>query len=93
MKCTECKYCIAEAYGYSNYTVEGTSADCLLGLNADMPVDRAWGIEPALDFAAQCARFTAGDPVSVDCDREAGDLENYSEDAEVKELLKAREKA
>jgi hypothetical protein len=89
MKCTDCKYCIEEDYGYSNYTVEGTSADCLLGLNASMPVDRGWGTEPALDFAAQCQRFTKGDSVQVDCDREAGALENYSEDEEVRALLKA----
>lgn len=89
MKCTDCKYCIEEDYGYSNWTVEGTSADCLLSLNPKMPVDRAWNLEPELDFAGQCARFTAGEPVSVDCGQEQGDLANYSEDAEVKALLKA----
>jgi hypothetical protein len=90
MKCTDCKYCIERDYGYSNWTVEGTSADCLLSLNPAMPVDRAWGLEPQLDFATQCAKFTKGEPVSVDCDQENGDLESYSEDAEVKALLRAR---
>jgi hypothetical protein len=34
MKCTDCKYCVEQDEGYSNWTVEGTEIDCLLGKNA-----------------------------------------------------------
>lgn len=91
MKCTDCKYCIQQDYGYSNYTVEGTSVDCLLNLNPKFPEDRGYGLEPSIDFAASCSRYTAGESVYVDCDQEDGDLENYSNDPEIKELLKSHQ--
>jgi len=90
MKCTDCKYCIEEDFGYSNYTVEGTTVDCLLKLNPDFPKDRWYGEELALNFASKCKRFTAGDAVSVDCDHNSGELENYSDDIDIKALLKSR---
>lgn len=98
MKCTNCKYCVEEDYGYSNYTVEGTTVDCLLGLNPKFPEDRFWGEEPALKYAEQCKRFTKGTSVSIDCDRE--DLINYNDplstaytdDPEIKSLLDKWEK-
>lgn len=90
-KCSDCKFCIEEDYDYSNYTVEGTEADCLLGLNPDLPKDRWYGEEVALRFAEKCPQFAEGEPVSVDCDREEGALENYSKDPEIKALLRARD--
>lgn len=93
MKCTECKYYVEEDYGYSNYTVEGTTVDCLLGLNPKLPEDRFWDEEPALKYAEECERFVVGDGVYIDCDRE--DLANYddplsstyTDDPEIKALL------
>lgn len=61
MKCIECRYCISTDYGYSNYTVEGTTCDCLLDLNPGFPKDRFWGEEPILDYANQCSSYTQGD--------------------------------
>ncbi len=98
-KCTDCKYCVEEEYGYSNYTVEGTEVDCLLGLNPSLPEDRFWGEEPALKFAETCEKFEAGVGVDIDCDRE--DLTNsddplssaYAEDPEIKLLLDKWENA
>lgn len=90
MKCTDCKYCIEEDYGYSNYTVKGTMADCLIGLNQGLPEDRFYGEEPALAFAEKCDRFMAGGSVLVDCDKDLGALENYSDDPDVKKLLWAK---
>jgi len=88
MKCTDCKYCICSDYGYSNYTVEGTTADCLLGLNPGLPHDRFYGETPELDFAKTCEKFAAGYGVGVDVDQDLGALENYSDDEEIKELLR-----
>jgi hypothetical protein len=70
VKCTNCKYCVEEGFGYSNYTVEGTEVDCLLGLNPAMPVDRFYGEEPSLSFAERCEKFTKGCSVYLDVDRE-----------------------
>ena len=94
-KCTDCKYCVQEDYGYSNYTVEGTNADCLLGLHTNMPVDRFYGEEPELEYADKCERFFGGDGPEIDVDREL--LSNweeplssaYTEDNEIGILLDA----
>jgi len=86
--CDECKYCLLQDYGYSNYTVEGTTADCLLKLNPNLPKDHFYGEAEGLDFADTCQKYTAGDNVYIDCDQEDGSLENYSDDEEIKELLR-----
>ena len=87
-KCNDCKYCILQDEGYSNYTVEGTTADCLLHKNPGFPEDNFYGKEPVLKYAEECDRFTHGDCVEVDVDQDYGPLENYSEDEEIKELLR-----
>lgn len=87
-KCDECKYCIQIEEGYSNYTVEGNTADCLLNKNPDFPVDTFYREEPALEFADKCESFIEGKCVNIDVEREEGYLENYSDDPEIKELLR-----
>jgi hypothetical protein len=89
MKCIDCKYCIEEDYGYSNYTVEGTEVGCLLYCNPDFPEDRFYGEEPALLFANKCEYFEPGKPVHIDVDHEDGPCENYSDDPVIKLLLTA----
>ena len=86
MKCDECKWCVLEDYGYSNYTVEGTGADCLLDLNPDLPADHRWGEASALAFANVCPRFKEGNPLLVDVETD-GNLINYTNDTEVIEFL------
>jgi len=86
--CDACKYCYYQDYGYSNYTVEGTEANCLKRLHPDFPKDRFYGEHPALKYAESCSGFAPGLPVDVDVDHNEGDLENYSDDPEVKELLR-----
>lgn len=87
MKCDDCKFCILEDYGYSNYTVEGTTADCLFGLNPDFPVDNFYGNIPEHDFANICPRFKIGKPIEIDCDHEKGHILNYTDDPEIREIL------
>ena len=88
MKCINCKYCVQKDYGYSNWTVEGTEADCLLNLHPNFPIDRFYGDEPELDFAKKCENFTEGESVEIDCDQEGGEVWEYSDDPEIIELLK-----
>lgn len=90
-KCSKCKYSILEDNGYSNYTVEGTDIGCLKGLNPKFPVDAWYGECPEGEFAQTCPSFTEGESVSVDVEREDGRLEDYSDDPEIKELLRLRD--
>lgn len=88
-KCTDCRYCIQQDYGYSNWTVEGTDVDCLLKKNPDFPADRFYEETPSLTFAESCNKFSEGGSVYIDVDQEDGALENYSDDLEIKKLLAA----
>lgn len=91
--CEKCKYCLRVDEGYSNWTVEGTTAHCLLGLNPGMPKDMYYGEEPVLKFADTCNGFAPGDGPHIDVDRE--DLKHYddklstayTDDPEIKGLL------
>lgn len=74
-------------HGYSNYTVEGTTTDCLFNLNPFFPSDNWYGEAEELDFANVCPRFKEGDPMHVDVECEEGHIINYTVDPEVKEIL------
>ena len=89
--CSRCKYSIREDNGYSNWTVEGCDIDCLKKLNPKFPVDAWYGECPEGDLAQTCPSYTEGDGVNVDVEHEMGPLEAYSEDPEIKELLRLRE--
>lgn len=87
MNCVECKFCVAEDYGYSNWTVEGTSVYCLLKLNPRLPADRWYGEADELKYASECKKFSKGEMIHIDVDRESGHMSNYTSDPEVKEIL------
>ena len=88
LRCTDCRYCLGQDNGYSNFTVEGTEYECLLGMGVEFPVDE-WGDGGLkLESAENCNKFSEGNYVWVDVERGDGDLENYSQDPEIKELLK-----
>lgn len=87
MKCDDCKFCVLEDYGYSNWTVEGTDANCLLHMNPWFPVDRGWETAEELDFANICPRFKEGEPMHIDVDHENGHIIHYAHDSEVYTML------
>lgn len=95
--CMECKYRLSEDFGYSNYTVEGTTFNCLKKAHPEMPFDEFYGEDKRLAYAEQCGSFAAGTGVYIDCDRE--DLKNYDDklssayttDPEIAALLDAWE--
>ena len=87
-KCTDCKYCVQKQYGHSNYDVEETEAYCLLELNPKLPDYRSCLEEPALNFANRCPRFTSGRGPEIDVEIEFPFPDGYSDDAEIRELLK-----
>jgi hypothetical protein len=85
--CEGCKYCVVQDEGYSNYTVEGSTLYCLHHLNPGFPTDHVWGLNPALAFAEHCPQFAEGEGPQIDVEQER-DLEQYSQDPEVKALLR-----
>jgi len=90
-KCDECVFCVLTDEGYSNYTVENTTASCLQEANPHFPTDRFYGKSPELMFAEQCPHFIEGEPVNIDVDHDKkgldGDMSAYSEHPIVKLLL------
>lgn len=76
-KCSDCTYRITRDTGYSNYTVEGTSFNCALGLHPNAPFDNFYGEAPEMKFAESCSSFKHGDGLEIDVEQEA--LHNLTE--------------
>lgn len=68
--CNECAYAILDDFGYSNYTVEGTTFHCGLKLHPDDGFDRFYGEEVRLKFAEGCEGYKEGHGAEIDVDRE-----------------------
>ncbi len=89
--CEACKFCFRQDSGYSNWTVEYTSIDCLLNLNPKMPSEDSYIEDPKLDpilgFGETCPKWAEGTPASFDVDGEVT-AEDYKDDPEVYALLK-----
>ena len=86
--CNNCKYSITFDNGYSNWTVMGTDIACLHNLNPSFPMDLGYELPKELKFADECPNYMEGEPIHIDCDNENGDYENYTDDLELKELVK-----
>lgn len=61
-RCDNCSRAVLRDYGYSDYTVEGTTVSCSLDLNPGLPADRWYGENETLNFAKKCRRFNEGSP-------------------------------
>jgi hypothetical protein len=76
--CTSCIRAVLKNYGWSDYTVEGTSIFCSSGLNPELPRDRGWVVseedKKVFAFAETCDAFQEGPPDShpVECDCASG---------------------
>ena len=68
--CNECRFAIFQDYGYSNWTVEGTEFFCAIKQHPADGFDRWYGDDGRLNYAAECRMFRAGEPISIDVDRE-----------------------
>lgn len=101
-RCGDCKFYYRQDYGYSNYTVEETVGDCLKGLNPNLPAEEGYSWENKdhefMRVAEQCAGYSNGDPLEIDCDQEnmpwdcPADrtvADYYTEDAEVLEAFRS----
>lgn len=68
--CEDCSNCLLMDFGYSNWTVEGTSVLCMVDVHPDKEFDRWYGEDDRLKFAEQCERFSPGGAERLDVDRE-----------------------
>lgn len=70
-KCSECVFAILHDYGYSNYTVEGTTVYCSKDIHPDNGFDRWYGQDKRNLHAENCSSFIEGSPVEIDVDSES----------------------
>ena len=68
--CEQCTNCLLVDFGYSNWTVEGTTVVCMVGAHPEKEFDRWYGEDPRLAFAEQCEQFAPGGAESIDVERE-----------------------
>ena len=68
--CSGCAFALFEDYGYSNYTVEGTTFTCMLNKHPEGSFDRFYGEDEKLLYADECPDFTEGDAIDLDVDGE-----------------------
>lgn len=66
--CENCKHCVLQDEGYSNYTVEGTTVDCAVKAHPDVPFDRWYGEDGRLRYAIWCDKFDEGLHLEFDVD-------------------------
>lgn len=70
-KCDSCKFFLAQDFGYSNYTVEGTTFECLKGVFSHTE-------DEDVKFCHKnCQKFESGKPWMLDVD---GDVDEPTED-------------
>lgn len=88
--CRDCRWCLLEDYGYSNWTVEGTQVFCLRDAHPSGPkgFDAWYGEDERLLFAAGCQSFQEGEAALIDVDRENGPP--WSRHPEVEIILQQR---
>lgn len=67
--CLDCKFHVSVDFGYSNYTVEGTTFNCAKQAHPDGDFDQFYGQEKKLKFAQECAQFEEGEGVDMDVDQ------------------------
>jgi hypothetical protein len=87
--CSECRFCIQQDEGYSNYTVEGVTIQCAKGLHPDGDFDRWYGEDKRLRNVEDCPGFVSGEPLWIDVDRD-NISEFTAEEQEVYALLSNR---
>lgn len=70
VSCQDCSNCLMADFGYSNYTVEGTTVVCMGGAHPDREFDRFYGEDERLLFARECPMFHPGGAHELDVDHE-----------------------
>ena len=72
-ECDDCTNCLLYDFGYSNWTVEGTTVVCMERIHPEPEFDRFYGKDERLRFAEACPKFDRGEPQTMDVDQEEWD--------------------
>jgi len=96
--CTSCHFLKSEDYGYSNWTVEGTSCSCMHpSVSSDEVEEDSWNDPVAwrrfILQASVCPYYLQGNGLYFDCDGEAcgGKPREYIESVHIKDGLEKLE--
>ena len=68
--CLNCRFARFKQEGYSNYTVEGTTFECMINKHPDGKFDQWYGDEPRLHWALWCEKYQEGTPIKLSVERE-----------------------
>jgi hypothetical protein len=68
--CNNCQFAIMTDFGYSNYTVEGTTFVCGKQIHPNGEFDRWYGEDERLQYAEQCTGYEDGGAIHIDVDRD-----------------------
>lgn len=78
--CDVCLNCALIDYGFSNWSREGTTVVCTLGVHPKPEFDRGWRIPSGDDdlcYATECDQFAPGGPgITADVEHEDVVIEN-----------------
>jgi len=69
--CSNCRFAKFQDEGYSNWTVEGTSFECMVNKHPDGKFDRWYGEDGRLHWALWCDHYENGNPIHMSVE---GDL-------------------
>ena len=64
-KCSECRYCVHRDYGYSAWTVEGATSECVKVKRENFDIDW-WRTNTEDLFATICDGYEKGEPLKVE---------------------------
>lgn len=91
--CANCRFCMSEQQGYSEWTITGYTYTCLKGLHPEMPFDdevaSAADVDRVMEFGVTCSGRVEGDGPYFGLDGVATDEEVCGGDSELLALLKA----
>ena len=68
--CLNCEHGVIIENGYSNYTVEGSDFYCSLEKHPQDGFDLWYGEDARLRFASNCEKFSEGDNMNLDVERQ-----------------------
>ena len=85
--CFDCNFAVLQDYGYSNYTVEGTTFRCAKKAHPQGECEHTFDDDPWATFADKCDSFESGCCIRLDVEGEQETLLSDEEKA-IMELLR-----
>ncbi len=64
-KCDNCRFARFKEEGYSEWTIEGVSFECMVNEHPDGKFDRWYGEDGRLHWALWCKKYESGTPIKL----------------------------